>query len=356
MLKLFITIALVCQLLLLFACAPVKQTMVLNQPDQVLLGKQLWPDPPDKARYAYLGDITGERNFINSEDTQSKNLNKFISILVGLDFITRDPRVLQRPQNVISHQGRIYVSDVGKQAIFMFDQNLGKFDIWSMAERGEQFYNPIGLAIAGEDELLVADAQLKKIFVLNRHSGEPIRSFGHQLLKRPTGLAYDPITKHIFVSDTQAHNLKIFNIQGELLDVIGKQGIAAGEFNYPTFLFFRDNKLYVSDTMNARVQVLQADGSPIRQIGQRGLYIGNFMRPKGVSADSEGNIYAIESYYDHLLIFNAQGEFLLPIGGAGKSSGKFFLPAGIWLDEKNRLYIADMLNGRIAIFQYLGGL
>ena len=355
MLKLFTTVLLFFNLVFLTACTPIQQVMVINAPDQTSQGKQLWPASPEQPRYAYIGDITGEQNFVNAKENKGKTFDKFISILVGLDFITSEPRVLQRPQSVISHQGRIYVSDVGKQAIFMFDQIQGKFDIWTMAERGEQFTNPIGLAVAGKNELLVADAQLKKIFVLNRLNGEPIRSFGHKLLKRPTGLAFDPISGKVFVSDTQAHNIKIFNLKGELLDVIGKQGTAAGQFNYPTFLFFRDTKLYVSDTMNARIQVLEVDGSAIKQIGKRGLYIGDFVRPKGVASDSEGNIYAIESYYDHLLVFNAQGDFLLPIGGSGKSSGKFFLPGGIWLDEKNRMYIADMLNGRIAIFQYLGG-
>jgi len=355
MIKRLISLALVSHILLLLACVPAKKVMILNQPDQSQRGEQLWPSPPEQPRYAYLGDLTGEQNFINDEDDQRQTFEKVFALIVGLDFLEQEPLVLQRPQNVIAHQGRIYVSDVAKQAIFMFDQNKGEFNIWEMAVRGEPFYNPIGLAVAGKDELLVTDAQLKKIFVLNRHNGEPIRSFGHALLQRPTGLAYDPLSGNVFVSDTQAHNIKIFNLQGELLDVIGKQGVVKGEFNYPTYLFFRDNKLYVSDTMNARIQVLQADGTPITEIGERGLYVGNFMRPKGIAADSEGNIYAIESYYDHLLIFNAGGEFLLPLGGAGKSSGKFFLPGGIWLDNKNRLYIADMLNGRIAIFQYLGG-
>jgi DNA-binding beta-propeller fold protein YncE len=77
-------------------------------------------------------------------------------------------------------------------------------------------------------------------------------------------------------------------------------------------------------------------------------------RPKGVAVDSEGIIYVVESYYDHLLIFDADGKFLLPIGGSGYSAGTFFQPAGIFVDPSGMIYVADMFNGRVAIFQYLG--
>ena len=74
-----------------------------------------------------------------------------------------------------------------------------------------------------------------------------------------------------------------------------------------------------------------------------------------MAADKDGNIYVVESYYDYLLVFNDQGKLLLPIGGTGNTVGRFYLPAGVWVDQKQRVYIADMFNGRVVIFQYLGG-
>jgi DNA-binding beta-propeller fold protein YncE len=69
--------------------------------------------------------------------------------------------------------------------------------------------------------------------------------------------------------------------------------------------------------------------------------------------DSDGNIYVVESYYDHLLVFNRAGTFLMAIGGLGRETGKFYLPAGTWVDGRNRVFVADMFNGRVVIFQYL---
>ena len=107
--------------------------------------------------------------------------------------------------------------------------------------------------------------------------------------------------------------------------------------------------------MNARIQVLNHDGHHQLSFGQRGKYLGQFSRPKGISADSQGNIYVVDSYFDYMLVFNQQGEFLLPIGGTGADIGSFYLPAGVWSDKNDNIYVADMSNGRVVIFQFLGG-
>ena len=42
-------------------------------------------------------------------------------------------------------------------------------------------------------------------------------------------------------------------------------------------------------------------------------------------------------------------------GGVGKGSGRFYLPSGVWIDSRDRVFIADTFNGRVAVFQFLGG-
>ena len=139
------------------------------------------------------------------------------------------------------------------------------------------------------------------------------------------------------------------------MQTIGQLGDGPGEFNSPTDLAYIGDKLYVTDTFNARVQVLDKAGVFIKTIGKRGRYLGNLVRPKGVTADSEGNVYIVESFHDYLLIYNQNAQFLLPIGGSGENIGNFYLPAGVWSDRRDRIYVADMFNGRVVIFQYLHG-
>ena len=106
--------------------------------------------------------------------------------------------------------------------------------------------------------------------------------------------------------------------------------------------------------MNSRVQVFDG-GSHRLTVGARGLYVGNLVRPKGVTVDSQGNIYVVESYFDHLLVYDRLGNFLLGISGLGRDAGQFYLPAGVWTDDRNRVFVADMFNGRVVVLQVLGG-
>lgn len=314
----------------------------------------MWPAAPEVPRYLYTGTLTGEPNFRRDEAAVSA-LARLGRWVAGLDGSGSAPLVLQRPGALVGDEaGRLYVGDASRQAVFVFDETAGELLLWEQAAAGLRFVAPSGLATA-EGRLFVADAELAAVFVLDTR-GEPLATWGRGLLKRPTGLARDPVSGHLYVADTAAHDVKVFSGAGELLHVIGRRGAEAGEFNFPTHLAFVRGELYVTDTLNNRVQVFGAEGQVHqRQLGQRGLVLGNLVRPKGVGVDSEGNVYVVESYYDSLLVFSPRGEFLLPIGGTGTATGRFYLPAGVWVDLRNRVHIADMFNGRVVTFQFLGG-
>jgi DNA-binding beta-propeller fold protein YncE len=318
-------------------------------------GKQLtWPAAPEVPRYLYTGTLTGEPNFQADEGGRGAlaGLGRWIA---GLDDAALVPQVLQRPAAVVGDEaGRLYVSDTSRQAVFVFDEAAGELQLWDRADGLLRFVSPVGLAVA-PGRLYVADADLGAVFVLDAQ-GEPRGVIGRGRLKRPTGLARDAARGWLYVADTYAHDIKVFDDAGTLLRVIGQRGEGAGEFNYPSHLAFVQDELYVTDTLNSRIQIFGPEGgAPLRVLGRRGLVLGDLVRPKGVSVDGEGNVYVIESYYDSLLVYSRQGEFLMPIGGTGKATGRFYLPAGVWVDARNRVHIADMFNGRVVLFQFLGG-
>ena len=318
-------------------------------------GKRLlWPAAPEVPRYLYTGTLTGEPNF-KRDDAAASTLARLGRWIAGLDGRGVPPQVLQRPGALIGDDaGRLYVADASRQAVFVFDETAGELLLWEQAEGALRFVAPAGLAVA-PGKLFVTDAELGAVFVLDRQ-GQPQRSFGRGLLQRPTGLARDAQRGHLYVADTYAHDIKVFSDAGELLQVIGRRGTGAGEFNFPSHLAWAQDELYVTDTLNNRVQVFGVDGlQRQRELGSRGLLLGNLVRPKGVGVDAEGNVYVIESYYDSLLVFSPSGEFLMPIGGTGTATGRFYLAAGVWVDGRNRVHVADMFNGRVVLFQFLGG-
>ena len=337
-------------------CATKPGVLNYGIPPAYEVNRPMWPSPQDGdvPRYMYAGQLTGEENFFEPKKYSSRTAAIF-SWLLGLFEPEVRPVILQRPQSgVVDGSGRILVTDTSRQAVYVFDQKLGRLLVWEGGEE-HRFIAPSGIVALENGDVYVADAQRHEVFHLNP-KGELLGVFGKDQLQRPLGLAFDTVTRHLYVADTYGHDIKVYDLTGQLLRTIGQRGDQAGEFNYPTYIALAKGKLYVADTMNARVQVLDAEtGKPQLIIGEQGLNVGDLMRPKGVSVDSEGNVYVIESYGDYLLVYNSKGEFLMPIGGTGSTEGKFYLPAGIWIDKRNRVFVADMFNGRIEIFQFLGG-
>lgn len=349
-------LALLLGLLLLAGCAPT--TYVFRYGNETLTQDQLprWPLPPEIPRFLYAGALVGEANYEAEQPVDRSQVEAAFAWLVGLVLQNPDPRRLVRPQGVlVDATDRILVTDLGAAAVFVFDEQAGKLVAWEWADLARRFDTPVGITAGAGDEVLVTDAELGEVFRFDR-DGQPLGSFGQGLLQRPTGIARDPATGLVFVADTGAHDIKVFDGAGRLVEAFGSHGERVGEFNGPTHLAFAHGRLYVADTLNARIQVLDAStGGPERTFGERGILVGNLVRPKGIAVDDEGHIYVVESLHDHLLVYDAQGRFLLPIGGEGGGPGQFYLPAGVTVDRHNRVFVADMFNRRIAVFQFLGG-
>lgn len=313
----------------------------------------VWPSAPEQARYRYVGQLTGEENFSRVGD---KTKNWGISVLrwlVGLVGHSPNPVILQRPQAVITgNDGKVYVSDVSRAAVYVFDRQQAVLQVWEYAGEEVRFELPIGMAIGEEGNLYVADASLKVVAKLDQ-SGTPLAYIGLDELEHPTGLATDIEESLLYVADRGSNSIKVFNFNGEKKFEFGEFGEKDGQLNGPTYLFFYNDQIYVTDTLNSRIQIFSGKGEYLRSFGRRGLYLGDLPRPKGVAVDQDENIYVVESYYDYLLVFNREGELLLPIGGTGYGIGQFYLPSGVWV-ENNYVYVADTFNGRVMIFEYLG--
>ncbi|MDH3716196.1 MAG: 6-bladed beta-propeller [Gammaproteobacteria bacterium] len=344
---------LLCVWVSLAACASVPQQMRYFDPQAggVMV---VWPAAPETPRYRFAGELVGAPNFFAAQENDPGVAMNVLRWVAGIGRAAEDSsRSLLRPQSgMVDATGRIYVTDSGRQAVFVFDETAGELSIWKRADAGDDLATPVGIAPGADTEILVADSTLARIVRLSA-DGVPLGSFGAGQLGRPTGLARDRAGR-VFVADSGEHDVKVFDLEGRLLKRIGRRGSAAGEFNAPTHLAVSADRLYVTDTLNARVQSLTLEGEPLSSYGRRGLYLGNLIRPKGVAVDSDDNLYVVESFFDHLLVFGDDGTFLLPIGGPGSAAGRFFLPAGAWSDTRGRIFVADMFNARVTIFLRLG--
>ena len=145
--------------------------------------------------------------------------------------------VLQRPSAVIGdEQGRLFVSDTSRQAVFVFDEKAGELQVWERAEglrelrrarRAWRWRRRAGCSSPTPNWASSCGSMRR---------ASRARSIGRGLLQRPTGLARDAASGLLFVADTYAHDIKVFDANGALVRVIGRRGDGDGEFNFPTHL------------------------------------------------------------------------------------------------------------------------
>ncbi len=309
----------------------------------------VWPSPPLRPRIRYIGSITSPED-IGHEKGFLRKVWDFIRGEVD------DERIVRPMAIAVDGKDRLLVADTKRGRVHIFDRSQRRY-AFLRGSKWDTLRLPIGLAVDGDDRIYVADGELNKIFVFR-----PDGKFDRLLdtagwLRRPSALAIDRVRKRLYVADTPSHEIKVIDLaSGKLANVIGRRGVAPGEFNFPTFLAVdRAGRLAVTDSMNMRIQIFDADGKQVSAFGKHGDGSGDFSAPKGVALDSAGHVYVSDAGFDNVQVFDERGQLLLFWGISGHEAGKFWLPAGLWIDAQDRLYVADSYNSRVQIFQYLGG-
>jgi len=334
-------------LLLFLSGCSTNQPKIFQLENAVL--SDVWPAGSEIPRYRYVGELYGES--LEGSISAQTIFEKIIGLIQGAP----EALTLKRPYDLyVSPERFVYVADLALPGVMVFNLNDNTVVVWDEIDNKTSFQAPVGI-VGAENDILVVDTKLAKVFRFSSN-GALLGAFGSETLKRPIGIAYDSNKKQVYVSDATLHTVQVFSLNGEYITSIGGYGEALGDFNYPSAIEFNHNKLYVSDTMNARIQIIDPSNleKEIESFGYRGLNVGNTPRPKGVTVDEDGNVYAVESYYGYVLVYNEQGNFLLSISAKGRSMGEFYLPSGVTMDDKSRIYLADTFNGRVIILQYLG--
>ncbi|UCF14731.1 MAG: 6-bladed beta-propeller [Phycisphaerales bacterium] len=305
----------------------------------------VWPEPPERPRIKYLGKLSTEAD-----------LKREVSPVQGLGellFGKKEIGVLIAPYAVaVDAESRLFVTDTAGAVVHVFDLETRRYEQFRDLAGKQKLLKPVGLALIGH-WIYVVDSALRRVCVFDKN-GRFIFCFGGDRFVRPSGIAYWPSDKTVYVADTAGHTVYAFTGEGEFIRQIGARGVHPGMFNFPTHLWVdKAGTLYVSDTLNYRVQMFTRDGRFMRTFGLQGDRPGYFAHPCGIATDNLGYIYVTDRQFENVQIFNQRGEVLMAFGREGTGAGQFWLPAGIFIDHRNRIYVADSFNKRIQIFELL---
>jgi DNA-binding beta-propeller fold protein YncE len=312
----------------------------------------VWPFGPAQPRVEFVKTFSRPADLGISKG--------FFERLKDFIFGEVDARIV-KPMAVTTSGGILFVADPGAGGVHRFDSASGDYTLIGAGE-DSRLPSPVGLARGAAGEIYVADSKLAQVFVIRPGAkvAEALRLDAK--LMQPTGISFDSASGRLYVADTAAHCVKIFERDGSLAGSIGRRGTGDGEFNYPTYLWRTpQGRLYVTDSMNFRVQSFDESGQFVGKVGRLGDGSGDAARPKGVATDRYGHVYVVDALFHAFQIFDETGRLLLPVGERGQGRGEFWLPTGIFIDQDSgngigdTIYIADSYNQRIQVLRYIGG-
>jgi DNA-binding beta-propeller fold protein YncE len=276
--------------------------------------------------------------------------NRFLTFAYG------HPSLLYAPRHVVTDsQQRLIVSDPAGKAVHVLDRK-GQASFRIACGKDRRLREPSGVAVDAADNIYVADSERGLIVVFDRH-GAFVRYIGNfrgePQYARPTGIAIDRETQHIYLLDTPRHMIFVMNLDGSVIKRLGRarDGSGYGDFDEPTEIAVNHEHLFVLDTRGTRVHVMKRDGTSLGSFSVPQGPDPNVNRDNGLGTDRDSNVY-ISSFHGSLIrVFRRDGLRLAVFGQPGHSAGEFIGPGGLWIDLANRLYVADSGNGRVQLFQ-----
>jgi DNA-binding beta-propeller fold protein YncE len=276
-------------------------------------------------------------------------------------FVYGRERVLLAPHHVtVDSRGRILIVDPDARAVHV----LGDGEAFRIAGGPQRRLRlPNGIAVDAADNIYVADSE-RALVLVYAPDGKFIRYIGKRgdetLFHYPTAIAIDRNSGRLFLLDSPRHLLFVLDLEGNVLQRVGRLTHAIGRFSgdtipldldYPTEITIGNNELVVVDSGNSRVRVMDLRCRPVAQFSIPATPGPPVADEVGLGVDLTGNIYVSATWDSQIRIYSRHGSLLRSFGHTGTEIGEFNSPAGLWIDGANRLYVADTNNSRVQVFQ-----
>lgn len=205
-------------------------------------------------------------------------------------------------------------------------------------------FRPYAMAANSKGHIIVADAGNHCLQVFDQNGTflskipaikedlEDILLHGEDFT--PCGVAINPQTNEIVVSDERNHQILVFDEKGSLARHFGGEGEGDEEFNRPTGVAFdAKGNVVVADKNNHRVQVFDATGTINRTLdfGTEAIW-----GPTGVGMLSDGR-FVVAGNDDSRLLVVDEGKQAVQVIDAVSWEG----PWHLFVDSKDNILVSD---------------
>jgi DNA-binding beta-propeller fold protein YncE len=291
-----------------------------------------WSDP-----YGYTGLAVDSSGNILTDGGAKFNSSGTLLSVEGIT--SANGAVLVTPYGVgLDSSRNVYIADSFSARISEFDQygNFIKTFGWGVADGASQF------------EICTASSTCESG---KGGSGNGQFNFGGSVVD---GLTEDS-SNDLYVVDSGNKRVQEFSSSSSYIGKWGSSGTGAGQFSSPTGIAIdtTNSWIYLSDKGNNRVEKFDLSGNFISmfgwgvadggsafetctsscQAGISGSGNGQFSGPEGVSVDSAGNVYVVDSGNSRVQEFSSSESYLGKFGSSGGGNGQFYTPNDVKIDS-----------------------
>ncbi len=296
-----------------------------------------FPPLPEMPRLQFLKSLSGP------DDLGAAKAGGFQRFVLGE--AETEPGI-SKPYGMDIFDGKLYVCDVGRRMVAVFDLKNRTFGYMTKDRR---LMNPVNIHIADDGTKYVADPTVGAILVFDRNDSLDA-ILGKELGIAPIDVAVRG--RRCYVSDFNSNQIVLFdmNTQQEIARV-GEEGAAqpigetpVSELPPGQLLLISDlvldqqGNIYVTDKAAARITQFDQSGRLQRVIGRLGDNIDEFVRPKGIAVDRDRRVWVVDAASEVAKIYDEQARLLLFFGLGGNDPGMMNLPATIVVDYDNVEY------------------
>ncbi len=235
----------------------------------------------------------------------------------------RDPHGL-----FVDHQDNVWVGSHSRHRVMKFTRNgklllqIGQYEKVGGSADTSLLGGPSGIWVDPKtNEAFISDGyRNRRIIVVDGATGKYLRHWGAYGNVPDDTEKFDPKTMmsgalpkqfstphgitgskdgKIYVTDRRGNRIQVFDQQGKYLaeKVIAPATLSSGSAFVPVLSPDAQQQwLYVADGTNHKVWILRrSDLEIVGEFGRGGRQLGQFLRPHGMSADSQGNLYVGEA-------------------------------------------------------------
>ncbi|XP_002730875.1 tripartite motif-containing protein 2-like [Saccoglossus kowalevskii] len=244
----------------------------------------------------------------------------------------------------INKHGDFVTADRGNRRVVIHDRDGNYKESFEFTDQFAKQFTPSDVAISDDNEYFMTDDNNKQI-VVSDENGKLIRKFGSSEIDDPYGIAINPVTNNVYVSEYSKGYIRKYTQGGRYINSLGIQGDKQGELNGPCILAINSKGMvYVADFNNLRIQVFNSDDQFMFEFSTTGdNYTMEY--PVGVAIDKNDYVYVSSRH--KVTKYDSYGQFICRINCDNNRLSK---PSGVAVCSDGKIAVVDWENYCIKVF------